>query len=164
MKKYFIALLMLAFMQPLFAQNAALPVINQKIIKYLDSVIGKKVDRGECWDLANQALTVSGAYFDRSTEKTIHIFGKEVDPEKDEIFPGDILQFSKVKLQYEQENAIITETMANHTALVYEVLGKGHYRLAHQNTSFSGKKVGLSQFRLQDVKSGKIQFYRPYKK
>ena len=145
------------------AQSSRIPELNQNIIKYIDSVVGKQVDRGECWDLANQALTQSGAKFDRSSKKTLYQFGKEVDPQTDVIYPGDIIQFENVKLEYEKDNYVYTESMGHHTAIVYEVYEKGNYRLAHQNTSFSGRKVGLSDLRLDDVKKGKMTFYRPVK-
>jgi hypothetical protein len=157
-------ILMLIIATPSVAQTKKNPELNQKIVEYLETVIGKTVDRGECWDLANQALSTSGAYFDRSSQRTIYIFGKEVNPEKEAIYPGDIIQFTNVKLQYEKDNVIYTETMAHHTAIVYKVYDKGHYELAHQNTGFSGKKVGLSDLRIKDVKNGKMKFYRPFRK
>ena len=146
------------------AQNKKLPDLNQKVVKYLDTVIGKTVDRGECWDLANHALNASGAYFDRSSQKSIYIYGKEINPDKEEVLPGDLIQFKNVKLKYEKDDVIYTESMAHHTAIVYKVYQSGHYQLAHQNTGFSGRKVGLSDMKLADVTTGKMNFYRPYKK
>lgn len=163
MKKVILMLLFVAFAQSLFAQNKVIPELNQKIVAYISSVIGSKVDRGECWDLANQALTVTGAHFDRSSQKTIYTFGKEVNPAKQAVFPGDIIQFTNVKVQYEKENTVFTETMAHHTAVVFRVYDKGRYQLAHQNTGFSGRKVGLSDINLADIKSGKFKIYRPFK-
>lgn len=133
-----------------------IPELNKKIIKYVESVIGKQVDRGECWDLANQALTRTNAKWDGKYK-----YGKEVDPKKDEIYPGDIIQFEKVKVKYTQGNTTTIESMPHHTAIVYKVLGKGQYQLAHQNTGFSGRKVGLSKLELENVVKGKMKFYRP---
>ncbi|NJN25302.1 MAG: hypothetical protein HC819_04660 [Cyclobacteriaceae bacterium] len=140
------------------------PPLNQKVVDYLDTVIGKKVDRGECWDLAAAALDHAGAFLDRSSQKSIYVFGKVVNPKTDEIFAGDIIQLENVKLEYTKDDGIYTENMAHHTAIVYKVLDKNHFEIAHQNTSFSGKKVGVSEFKLSDVKKGKIIFYRPVKK
>ncbi|MFW5759875.1 MAG: hypothetical protein ACOCXH_02715 [Cyclobacteriaceae bacterium] len=143
---------------------AQLPTTNQKVLDYVKTVIGKKVDRGECWDLANAALTASNATFDRSSMRTIYTYGKKLNPAKDKIIPGDMIQFEKVKLKYKKGNAEYREEMPHHTAVVYKVYGPGHYQLAHQNTSFSGKKVGLSDLRLEDVSKGKMFFYRPQPK
>ncbi len=140
------------------------PVLNLKVIEYVETVVGKQVDRGECWDLAAAALDHSGAYLDRSSKKNIYVFGKTINPTKESVYPGDIMQFENVRLEYTQDNYIITENMPHHTAIIYEVIDKGHYKLAHQNTSFSGKKVGLSDFMTGHVKGGKIIYYRPYKK
>lgn len=148
----------------LFSWNTNVPDLNRKVIEYVDTVIGKKVDRGECWDLAAAALDYAGAYLDRSSKKSIYIFGKELNPKKDDIFPGDIIQIENMKLEYTKGNAIYTETMTHHTAIIYKVLGESHYKIAHQNTSFSGKKVGVSELNMNYNKKGKITFYRPYSK
>ena len=130
--------------------------MNKKIIQYVKSVIGTQVDRGECWDLANQALIRNKAQWDGEYK-----YGKAVNPEKDEIFPGDLIQFKNVKLTYKVGNTIYKETMKHHTAIVYKVLAKGKYELAHQNTGFSGRKVGISTLDLSTVTKGKLYFYRP---
>ena len=139
------------------AQNT-IPELNQEIIKYVDSVIGTKVERGECWDLANQALLKVDADWDREYK-----YGNKIDPEKDKIFPGDIVQFEKIKVKYAKGNATYTEIMEHHTAIVYKVIDKGVFELAHQNTEFSGRKVGISKFDISTVVQGKMFFYRPTK-
>lgn len=144
--------------------NSSIPNLNSKVIEYVDSVIGKQVDRGECWDLAAAALDHAGAYLDRSNYKNINVFGKVLNPKKDTIYPGDIIQIENAKLVYSKENGIYTETMPHHTAIVYEVIEKNHFKIAHQNTSFSGRKVGISELNMDHLKKGKITFYRPYKK
>lgn len=148
----------------LFVLQSDVPELNGKIMDFVNKSIGKKIGTGECWDLAAEALEYSGAFHDRTSEKTIYIFGKEFDPKKDKVYPGDIVQMKNITLRYEKDNAIYTETMTLHTAIIFEVRGSGDFEIAHQNTSYSGKKVGLSSFRLRDIKSGKVTFYRPYKK
>lgn len=140
----------------LWAQEQKLPEMNQKIIAYVTTKIDKKVGRGECWDLAKYALEENEAQWDHRLR-----FGKAIDPQKEAILPGDIVQFENVKVEYNKGQVIHTETMTQHTAIVYEVKAKGEYVLAHQNTEFSGRKVGLSDLRLADVKRGKLRFYRP---
>lgn len=147
----------------LFVSNE-IPSLNMKVVKYVDSVIGKTVGRGECWDLASAALDYAGAYLDKSSKKTIYVFGHKLNPATEEIYPGDILQIENVKMEYTKDNAIYTENMTHHTAIVHQVVAKGHYKIAHQNTSFSGRKVGVSELNLDNVKKGKIIFYRPYRK
>jgi hypothetical protein len=132
------------------------PGLNKKIIKYVKSVIGTQVDRGECWDLANQALTRNHAKWDGEFH-----YGKPIDPKKDEVFPGDLIQFKNVKVTYRVGNTISKETMAQHTAIVYKVLGPGKFEIAHQNNGFSGRKVGISTLDLATVVKGKLYFYRP---
>jgi hypothetical protein len=138
-----------------YTQNVT-PVLNQKIVAYVTSVIGKKVGRGECWDLANEALTKVNAKWDGDYK-----FGKPVDPKKDTIYPGDVIQFENVVLKYEKDGRQFKELMAHHTAIVYKVVAKGEYQVAHQNTGQHGKKVGISEFKLADMTKGKAMFYRP---
>lgn len=140
-----------------------LPELNNKIVKYVDSVMGTKVDRGECWDLAAGALAYSGAYFDRSSKKTVTIYGRLLNPKKEEILPGDLMQFENVALEWKEGYSTYSQSMGHHTAIVYKVNGPGDYEIAHQNTSTWGKKVGVSNFRMDRVKKGKIMIYRPIK-
>jgi hypothetical protein len=140
-----------------------IPEINKKIVTYLDAVIGHQVHGGECWDLAAGALDFAGAYLDRSTKESIYIFGRKIDPSEETIFPGDIIQFEDVTLEYQTEEMIFTESMSHHTAVIYQVIAPGEYKIAHQNTRLSGKKVGLSDIALKNIKKGTLIFYRPVK-
>ena len=145
----------------IFSQSKDIPAINQDIVKYIRTVIGEQVGRGECWDLADAALTVSHAKFDKSSQKTLYIFGDEYNPKKVTVLPGDILQMENVIVKYQNDNMVLTENYGHHTAIVYEVVDDKNLKIAHQNTSFSGRTVGISILRLNDVQKGKIRYYRP---
>jgi len=153
---FIIAFAHLALMQA--TTQTEIPPLNQKIIDYVKTTIGTRVNRGECWDLAYEALTRNEAIWDWEYE-----YGEKVDPKKDSIFPGDLVQFENVEMKYQKGNMIITETMDHHTAIVYRVIDAENkiFELAHQNTEFSGRKVGLSEFNLNQVTRGMVLFYRP---
>ena len=144
--------------------NSDLPNLNVKVVDYVESVMGKKVARGECWDLAAGALEYSGAYFDRSTKKSVLIYGRKLNPKKEEIFPGDMIQFENVKVKWKEGLTFYTESMEHHTAIVYKVNAAGNYEIAHQNTGKWGRKVGVSNFRLDRIVKGKVMIYRPIEK
>lgn len=152
------------FFTVLIIANTSIPPLNKSIVRYVKSVIGTQVNRGECWDLAAAALDYAGAYLDRSSPKSLYIFGKRIRPGKHKIYPGDIIQMENVVIKYQKGNAIVTEQMTHHTAIVLEVLTHHTYKIAHQNTSFSHKKVGISELNLSNIQKGTIIFYRPYKK
>jgi len=149
-----------------FHVDAQLPVacdsaelLNQEILKVVKPYIGKKVDRGECWDLANFALTKVGATWDGLLD-----YGREYDYKKECMQPGDILQFEKVEMKGDDGHGNgYTETFYHHTAIVYSVGENGDVELIHQNTGQFGKKVGVSTLHFADLKKGKIQAYRPEK-
>jgi len=152
---FFISLLTFIYSFYSYSQTA-IPVLNQEIVEYVTSVIGKKVDRGECWDLANEALTKANAKWNGNYK-----YGKPLNPMKDTIYPGDLIQFENVLLKYKKDGRQYTEQMAHHTAIVYQVNAKGVYLIAHQNTGQHGRKVGISDLNLTDITKGKATFYRP---
>ena len=158
-KRTIIILLSLTFIVFKALGQEEIPILNKKIVSYVKSVIGKQVDRGECWDIANQALTKNNAKWDGEYK-----YGEPLNFKKDKIFPGDMIQFKNVKVTYTVGNTTYKETMTHHTAIVYKVISKDKYELAHQNTGFSGRKVGLSTLDLSTVVKGKMFFYRPVSK
>lgn len=153
--KYISVILLIQLSVFSYAQTTT-PPLNQKIVEYVTSVIGKKVERGECWDLANAALNKVNAKWDHDYK-----FGKPIDPAKDEVFPGDIIQFENVTLKYDKDGRHFKESMPHHTAIVYKVNAKGEYLIAHQNSGQHGRKVGISELKLVDMTKGKLMFYRP---
>ena len=136
-----------------------IPELNKRIIEYVESVIGKKVDRGECWDLAYQALNRFNAEWDGKFQ-----YGKLINPKREPVLPGDIIQFKNVKIRYQITNTTYTEFMKQHTAIVYKIKRKNVFTIAHQNTEFSGRKVGLSDLNLAHVVKGDVKIYRPIPK
>jgi hypothetical protein len=138
--------------------TADLPVTNRKVLEYVNTVIGKKVDRGECWDLANQALTYAGAKWEFPTK-----FGTPYDHKKQQIMAGDLIQINNVVMESKTETSITRWKMAEHTAIVYETGEGKKIRVAEQNVN-GVRKVMISDWNLDDLKSGKMQFYRPQPK
>ncbi|TNE52669.1 MAG: hypothetical protein EP338_14345 [Bacteroidetes bacterium] len=156
--RIFIAILASLFIIPVMAQREKLPELNQQVLKYVDQQIGKKVGRGECWDLAQEALDGISAKWDGNLK-----FGRLINPKREAILPGDIIQFEKVRVKFQDGNFEITENYQHHTAIVYEVEGKTQLQIAQQNTSYSGKKVAVSPLDLKNIDRGKIFIYRPTK-
>ena len=146
-----------------FNANAQLPTscdsiesLNAELLKVVQSCIGKKIDRGECWDLAKFALDKVNANWDGYLD-----YGKEIDWKKKCLQPGDILQFEGVIFEGKNGNYSYTESYYHHTAIVSSVGTDGSVELIHQNTGQYGKKVGVSTIYFKDLKKGKIQAYRP---
>jgi hypothetical protein len=139
-----------------FTQDS-LPPVNRAILSCVKTTIGKKVGRGECWDLANLALNQAGANWDHKMT-----FGKQIMPDKSPVLPGDIIQFSGVRLKHIENGQVIIENMQHHTAVVYSVIEPGVYEMAQQNTGGrNGKKVSLTRLTLKYLIKGQIKFYRP---
>ncbi|MDY0198690.1 MAG: hypothetical protein RBR68_12840 [Tenuifilaceae bacterium] len=138
--------------------NDTIPEMNRTIVEYVNSVMGTQVDRGECWDLAYQALNKVDATWDGEYK-----YGKVVDYLKETVYPGDIVHFKNVVIKQTEGLTTTTQTMGQHTAIILKVYAVGVYELAHQNTGFSGRKVGTSPIDLNGRVKGKVTIYRPTK-
>lgn len=131
--------------------------INEAIIRVVKPTIGKKIERGECWDLVQYALNKTDAVWDGLND-----FGTEYDPKKSCVQPGDVIRFEKVQLEFsDQKGNGYTETFGHHYAIVYDVSATGVLTLIHQNTGQYGRKVGLTTMDLHHVTNGKLYFFRP---
>lgn len=137
--------------------NEILP-LNSQIISFVKSKMKKTVGEGECWDLAAEALNLVNAKWDGE-----YGFGKIIDYKQDCVYPGDIVQFKDIHLKYMENGENVEEIMEHHTAIIYEVKGKGDFILAHQNTAFTGRKVGTSSMNVKNITNGTITVYRPFK-
>ncbi len=124
--------------------------VADKIISFAVQKIGKKVDRGECWDLANAALNYAGAQWEPPWN-----FGDKIDYKTQALKPADILQFTNVKFVF----PFGTASFPKHTAIIYKI-NKKQLTLLHQN--FNNKRfVDTLTIDLDNIKNGKIEAYRP---
>lgn len=126
---------------------------NHPVIRFVDAAMSKTIGRGECWDLAQQALDETQARWTRPFD-----FGRLIDPDKETAMPGDIIQFASVRI--ENGGSWMEIGMPSHTAVIYRVLDQKIFELAHQN--FSGiRKVRRDRVNLNHVVRGTYQIYRP---
>jgi len=137
------------------ASNPEIPELNSKILEYVDSQMGKKVDRGECWDLMKQALDHAGAEW-----KFPNKWGEKFDPYKKSTLPGDCIQYSNAVFKYRQGNVEYTSKAPKHSAIIYKVLSATKFVIAQQNAN-GVRKVKLGELDISTLKKGKLEFYRP---
>jgi len=150
LKKYTLLVLLFLFVLPSLKAQEQNPVAK-KILAFCDLNKGKKVGKGECWDLAKEALNNAGA-----TWTAPYDFGK-VLTKKDIVLPGDIIQFEKVRIEYPDG---AWKEIPHHTAIIYKVAETNKYTIAEQNAN--GKRfVQLSEIDLSYIKKGKYTIYRP---
>ncbi len=106
--------------------------------------LGQRVGRGECWDLANEALRSGG---DRTSSdygpvgpNTDYVWGTPIDP--GQLQPGDVIQFRThrcrvdVARQHEDgsaETSFEESTRNHHTAVVASTGAGGRVTLLEQN-------------------------------
>ena len=142
--------------------------LNSEILKYAISMKGKKVDRGECWDLAAVPLKKYGAKWDGLLdfgELIAEGSGKKHYTNKgEEIAPGDIIQFKSVTIEWKKGNSWGTKTLGypDHTAIIYKVKDRKNITLLHQNVD--GKRYVVEEdIDLGEITKGSYKIYRPYK-
>ena len=135
-----------------------LPELNRKIILFVKERLNKKVGRGECWDLAAEALDNVKANWNHD-----FIFGKRVDYRNECIYPGDIMQFKDVEIIYQENNIYRRVKLPQHTAVIFEVKEKGSYMVAEQNTTNTRNKVGLNPIKKKKITKGSFEIFRPEK-
>lgn len=104
--------------------------VQDKIVAFCLDHLGKKVDRGECWDLAAAALNYAGAKWSPPFN-----FGTKYDYKKQAIQAGDIIQFEKVVIKITNGEY----DLPHHTAVVVKAYGGLKCQIAHQNVA--GKKL-----------------------
>ncbi|MEM9717909.1 MAG: hypothetical protein AAGA10_01590 [Bacteroidota bacterium] len=114
--------------------------LNQEVISFAESKKGLKVGRGECWDLAQQALTYAGARnstdYRSQTRNENYIWGKEISLDKAK--PGDVIQYrnfggTKRETQTNGSWQEVRFEASHHTAILAKSLPHGAWEVFHQN-------------------------------
>ena len=160
MKNFFVLIYIILSTCKIFAQypitkySPKLPQLNKNIIDILDTMIGKTIYRGECWDVAKLVLNQTNASWDKKFN-----FGKSLNYKLDTILPGDIIQFSNVTIKIPDN---ITWIFEQHTAIVYQVISPQKYIIAHQNVN-GNRRLQTDTIQISYIVNGKIAFFRPYK-
>ena len=139
------------------ASKSRLVATNKAVLVFTKKVIGTTVGRGECWDLAQQALDYSGSIW-----KKPYQFGFPLKKGA-RILPGDIIQFHSLRLEWKKGNRSGWKQLGapEHTSIVYAVNGS-EIQLAHQNVN-GVRKVFLDSINLNNIVSGSYEIFRPYK-
>jgi hypothetical protein len=142
--------------------------LNQKVVVWAQGKLGKKVGKGECWDLGEEALKQAGA----STSTDLgsvgpdddYVWGDEIDDVKD-VQAGDIIQFrdyevtTSTEVEYTfsdgtsvDDTSDETEERPHHTAIVNgKVDANGVVKTLEQNVKPSGKVVQNKKLFTRDV-------------
>ena len=127
-----------------------LPGTNFRIVAFIREKMGRKVGDGQCWALANEAFKAVGAKRPGTGQR---VWGRVVDPEKEEIFPGDIIEIERGP----------EARWPHHTAVFYEWIDDDQFVVAEQNWNrrlyITTRKFRVSKA-LQSTKE-KYIFYRP---
>lgn len=124
--------------------------LQRDVVNFAADNIGRKIGRGECWDLADQALRAAGAAPPKG-----YTFGTPVP--LDEIQPGDILQFTAAR--FDEPGYWTIMGMPNHTAVVHAV---GDTRVFILQQNFDGKRyVTTYDLNLNNLTAGQLEAFRP---
>jgi|GEM_PF-1372888 hypothetical protein len=127
-----------------------LPQLNEGVLNFAANNIGNRIGRGECWDLADQALRAVGAEPAQG-----YTFGDRINV--NDVIPGDILQFTSVR--FDEPGYWVIMGVPNHTAVVQAV---GEDRLFILQQNFAGKRyVTTYDINPDSMTSGTLEAFRP---
>ena len=95
-----------------------LPLANQKVLEFVDSVMGTKVGVGECSD-----LTMNAQYYLKKNQVKSKTKVKK-------ILPGDFISFHRAVFV---SDLGVKTSFVEHYAIVYDVITQDEIIIAHQN-------------------------------
>lgn len=135
------------------------PELNKKILAYVTANMGKRIGKGECWDVVAAALNSVGAKWDKKFN-----FGQLVDYKKDCVFPGDIIQLNDAMMHDEPVKGVhVYDEYPQHSAIILEVKNTQEYILADQNYGIGKNKLNTHPIHLKNLAKGTVKVYRPVK-
>ena len=158
--------------------------LNQKILAYARGKKGKPSGNGECWTLAHEALSESGALSSAALgpmgKDADYVWGDLVADLKD-VQPGDIMQFRDFQITtttttkrtfpdgaFDEKSPSSVASRGHHTAIVAESKGNGIFLIFEQHVKPLGKKVQLHEIRTKNSSvTNKVEFRKeinPYTK
>lgn len=121
--------------------------LNQKVLEFARAKLRQQVGTGECWDLAEEAVTQAGGESSKTLtgvkgkafESADYKWGTEV--KLDTAQPGDILQFKGHEFdETMQDGSGQSQTRGHHTAIVEKNLGNGRLIVLEQHVRPPGEK------------------------
>jgi hypothetical protein len=130
--------------------SATIPALNQAVLDFAVSNIGKQVGSGQCWELGAEALAYANAEPPRG-----QVFGDVVPLTS--MLPGDILEFNTA--HFVGAGYWLSLGAPYHTAIVSGVQGTS-VAMLNQNVN-NVKLVQITIIHLADLQSGTITVYRP---
>jgi hypothetical protein len=129
---------------------STIPALNQRVLDFAVSNLGKQVGFGECWELGADALVYANAEPPRG-----QVFGDAVP--LNSMLPGDILEFDNAR--FVGAGYWLALGAPYHTAIVSGVQGNS-VAMLNQNVN-NVKRVQITVIHLADLHSGTIAVYRP---
>lgn len=142
--------------------------IGNQLVQYAQNRLGKKVGRGQCWDLPFHALQGVGAKTPHDLGEDLYVWGEEIS--LSEATKGDILQFEDVVIRREWNDGDKTKWeewsfRPRHSAII-EAKSGVFYTLLNQHIRRQEKVTRLARIPLgsEFITRGSIRAYRPVKK
>ncbi len=132
-------------------REAAAIQVGASVLDFAVKAKGTKIGDGECWTLADIALSRAGA-----AHPDVYVFGRRLRADE---APrgGDIIQFESVRLE---RGGGAFQSFPHHTAVVSRARGRV-VSLLHQNWGAPGRIVSTLDINLNHHKGGSLVIYRP---
>ncbi|WMS42905.1 hypothetical protein RDV64_00435 [Acuticoccus sp. MNP-M23] len=143
------------------------PQLNRSVVTFARGRLGQQVERGECWDLAEEALRSAGARRSGALgslgDDADYVWGTPITNMR-LLKPGDIIQMrnfaehneSRVEVTFADGSGWFEEgggstTRAHHTVVVASAPdASGRVEVLEQNFGTIGRRVQLNTMHLRD--------------
>ena len=149
--------------------------VGEKVVAFCAEHKGKTVGRGECADLATEALKAAGAKGrgEDNPNKEDYTWGELVftleataagpkaTGKKADIKPGDVIQFRDTKWVTQSGNVIKARFAPHHTAVVSKVQNKGAVLKVFEQNNNGKREVAEGTLQLSALTEGWVRVYRP---
>jgi len=138
--------------------------LGDALVQYAVNRLGKRVGRGECWDLPFHGLQAVGAKTPHDLGSDLYVWGEPIS--LSEAGPGDVLQFEGVFIRrtWSDGREQTWNFRTKHSAIVESRNGIFFHLL---NQHIQGKKIVTRlEIPLGDefITRGTVRAYRPIKK
>ena len=109
--------------------NNATLSLGQQVVVWAQGKVGKKVGKGECWDLAELALKQAGAQTSNDLgpvgEDSDYVWGDTIAIK--DVEPGDVLQFRDYEVTTTTVTKYVWDDGASETIKVEDIAERGHH-------------------------------------
>jgi hypothetical protein len=136
--------------------SESLPTLNEKVLQFAKTNLGKQVADGECAMLVLKAYEAAGARQPTKEEVLVRVWGRRIIADEKPL-PGDVVEFKDVR--FEAKDGTSPFETRFHTTILLEIKD-GKFVVLQQNGP-GGRNVHELDLSAYEQKKGELIIFRP---